>query len=105
MSESELALRLTLIPGLPLVAAVLVGLCGRPLLKQRSHWPVVLALGASFVLSLILLRDVAHEAESAATSSAIGYERIVTLWTWVDSKTRGKSVWGPLSLRLTSTST
>jgi NADH-quinone oxidoreductase subunit L len=79
----DLNLLLTLIPGLPLAAAVLVGLLGRPFFKHKSHWPVVLAIGLSFVLSLVLLRNVAHEAPREP-SGAIGYERIVTLWKWAN---------------------
>jgi len=84
MSDGELERLLMLIPGLPLAAAILVGAFGRRLLKQRSHWPVMLALSVSFLLSLVLLRNVAYEAPRAASSGAVGYERIVTLWKWAD---------------------
>ena len=43
-----------LIPGAPLVAAVLIAALG-PWLRAASHWPCVLAIGASAVCSLILL--------------------------------------------------
>ena len=49
---------LPLIPALPLAAAILCGLFGKRVLKERSHLPVVVALGASCLLSLLVLREV-----------------------------------------------
>ncbi len=78
---------LILIPALPLAAAVLVA-CFGWLLKSRSHWPVVLAIGCSFLLSLMLLKEVNSGAETgshrANASGRIGYEETYTLWNWVD---------------------
>jgi NADH-quinone oxidoreductase subunit L len=75
-----------LIPLLPLAAAIIVG-CFGWLLKGRSHLPVVAALAISFVLSLLLLKEVHSEANSEArdkTSKSIGYEQTFTLWQWAD---------------------
>ena len=78
---------LIMIPALPLAAAVLVA-CFGWLLKSRSHWPVILALGASFLLSLMLLNEVHSRAYNgsrrAGVSGRIGYEETFTLWNWVD---------------------
>jgi NADH-quinone oxidoreductase subunit L len=78
---------LILIPALPLAAAVLVA-CFGWLLKSHSHWPVVIAIGCSFLLSLMLLNEVQSSAHfgsrRAGTSGRIGFEETYTLWTWVD---------------------
>src|SRR5262245_12638639 len=70
---------LILIPALPLAAAVLVALLGARVLKAYSHWPVVLALGGSFLASLVLLREVSYEQTRAGNS---GFEHVVTLLNW-----------------------
>jgi NADH-quinone oxidoreductase subunit L len=44
-----------LIPGLPLLAAVLVGLFGKRGLRGQSHWPIWLGVGASAVLAFQIL--------------------------------------------------
>src|SRR5438270_464884 len=75
-----------LIPLLPLAAAIVVGCIGW-LLKGRSHLPVVAALAVSFVLSLLLLKDVSSEANSRAKdtgSKSVGYEQTFTLWQWAN---------------------
>ncbi len=83
-----------LIPSLPLAATLLTAILGPRVLKQKSHWPAVLAIAGSFVLSLILLLDVrsqagmpAHDAAHAeqaghSEASGVGFERIVPLWKW-----------------------
>jgi NADH-quinone oxidoreductase subunit L len=57
---SELHAYLVLIPLLPLTAAVLVGLLGHSLLRQLSHWPVILAGVAACGLSILVLWKVAQ---------------------------------------------
>src|SRR5947209_6975474 len=44
-----------LIPLLPLLGAVLAGFFGAKFLKQNSHWPIWIGVGASALLSLSLL--------------------------------------------------
>ena len=44
-----------LIPLLPLLGAIVAGLFGAKGLKQQSHWPVWLGVGAAAVMSLTLL--------------------------------------------------
>jgi NADH-quinone oxidoreductase subunit L len=73
-----------LVPALPVAAALVVGLLGRRLLKERSHLPVVAALVASFVFSLFLLFDVKGRSENASDQAQVGVEQVYTLWTWVD---------------------
>jgi NADH-quinone oxidoreductase subunit L len=72
---------LILIPALPLAAAVMVAVLGPRVLRQYSHWPVVLAIVASFLCSLILWREVAQGQRGAGEA---GYEQVVSLWTWAD---------------------
>src|SRR5262245_9922954 len=50
---------LWLIPGLPLAAAVLVGLFGK-WLKSQAHWPVILAAIGSCVVALNALWALNH---------------------------------------------
>jgi NADH-quinone oxidoreductase subunit L len=87
---SDIDLLLVLVPGLPLLAAVLTAVFGKHVLGRQSHWPTVLAIGLSFVASLVLLVEVWREshpsAEAARQTPAegrpLGYERVVRLWTW-----------------------
>src|SRR5215203_3136515 len=72
---------LILIPALPLAAAVLVALLGAKVLRQYSHWPVILALTGSFVCSLAVLHDVMHAPDVGRDG---GFEQVTTLWTWAD---------------------
>ncbi len=76
---------LVLIPALPLAACLLVACCGR-VLKEQSHWPVVLAFAGSCALSLILLFQVKVQSSESLNGGQghIGYEHVVTLWTWAD---------------------
>ena len=62
------------IPLLPLIAAVVVGLFGKKLPRASAHWLTILAVGASFVLSVIVLND-------AMTSPAFNG----TVYTWLKS--------------------
>ena len=72
---------LIFIPALPLAAAVLVAIFGARVLKQNSHWPVVLALLGSFFFSIVLWREVLAGQKA---NPAGGFEQIVPLWTWAE---------------------
>lgn len=76
---------LVLIPALPLAAFLLLAAFGT-VLKEKSHWPVVLAFAGSCALSLLLLFNV--QAQSTESNSDgqkhVGYERVFTLWTWTN---------------------
>ncbi len=74
---------LVLIPGLCLAATLATAALGPRALRERSHWPVVAALGLAFALSLPLLAGVYRQAHAATErGDSVGYEQIVTLWSW-----------------------
>jgi NADH-quinone oxidoreductase subunit L len=80
---------LTLIPAFPLAAALLVAMLGPKLLREHSHWPVIVAIALSFLCSLGLLIGVHEEQSIPPTDSPsdldrAGFERVITLWTWAD---------------------
>jgi len=68
-----------LIPVLPLAAAVITALLGKRWLKERSHWPVLVACVAAFLVSLRLLMLV----NAGAHGKAEGFGEKVPLWDWV----------------------
>ena len=74
---------LPLIPALPLVAAILTAVLGPKVLRERSHWPVVIAFALSCAASFVLLFQV-HQAAKHANRSQIGFEEIRSLYTWDD---------------------
>jgi NADH-quinone oxidoreductase subunit L len=86
--EDRISQLLVLVPALPLGAAILVALLGPRMLKQHSHYPVVAALIASFICSLLLFGEVRHQTAASKPEHFLlenaGFERVVTLWTWAD---------------------
>lgn len=81
----EIPKLLILIPAMPLVAAVFTALLGPRVLRDRSHWPVILAIGASCLGSLLLLFQVQEGIDRAGDHrDGIGYEQIVRLWSWAN---------------------
>jgi NADH:ubiquinone oxidoreductase subunit 5 (subunit L)/multisubunit Na+/H+ antiporter MnhA subunit len=72
---------LVLIPALPLAAAVLTALLGRHVLGRQSHLLAVAAIALSCAASMLLVFQVYQQSEE---SEGIGYEKVVTLWTWAD---------------------
>ena len=72
--DDTLRILMILVPAMPLLAAMLVAVLGPRILRGQSHWPVVLAIVASLLGSLVLLQHVRKQ--------PVGYERIETYWTW-----------------------
>jgi proton-translocating NADH-quinone oxidoreductase chain L len=71
MSETPL---LWLIPGLPLLGAVVAGFLGPRFLRARSHWPVVLACAGACAVTLwelFQLIGLPHGAEHRITAPAL----------------------------------
>ena len=73
--DEILNILMILVPALPLAAAILVAVLGPRILRTHSHWPVVLALGASCLCSLALLWHVRQRPAE--------YERVASYGTWV----------------------
>ena len=79
-----------LVPALPLLAAIVTAALGRGVLRGKSHWPAVAAIGLSLLASLLLLFEVSGRSRAAAGAAPdapapkplADYERIVPLWTW-----------------------
>jgi NADH-quinone oxidoreductase subunit L len=77
----DLGTLMVLIPAFPLAGTIVTAIFGK-WLKHESHWPVVVSLVASCVLSLSLLSQVNHEVE--ANPLAVGWEATFGLWTWTE---------------------
>ena len=96
---------LVLIPAFPLLAAVVVAVLGPRVLKKLSHVPVILALAASTVCSLMLCLEVSRE-EAALQPGNAGFEQVTVLWTWAnvadayDLKAVSASDAGPRDFRI-----
>ncbi|HYW78736.1 MAG TPA: NADH-quinone oxidoreductase subunit L [Thermoguttaceae bacterium] len=81
---------LILIPLMPLGATVATAVLGAKILRGQSHWPTIVAIGLSCLMSLALVLKVSGESKPAtehadthaAGTHAIGYEKTVTLWSW-----------------------
>jgi NADH-quinone oxidoreductase subunit L len=58
MSESTQHLLMWLIPGAPLLAATLIALLGKPILKGQSHWLCWLGIATAFGCALTLLTQI-----------------------------------------------
>ncbi|MCO6459089.1 MAG: NADH-quinone oxidoreductase subunit L [Pirellulaceae bacterium] len=86
--DDPIRLLLILIPALPLAAAVLIGLLGPRVLRQQSHWLAIAAVLASFLCSLLLMRELSFLQRAAGAGGevalGIGYEEVRRLWTWTD---------------------
>src|SRR6185295_9982157 len=72
-----------LIPALPLAATLFTAMFGKHVLKNRSHWPTILALMASCACSMALLVRV-HEASEQSADPSKGWEHTVDLWNWIN---------------------
>lgn len=80
---------LVLVPGLPLLAAVVTAVFGPRLLGPRSHWPTVVAIGLALLASLALVWQVQTEVQRAGDTAGMGVERVVTLWQWAAVENAG----------------
>ena len=81
----DLRVLLIAIPALPLAAAMVIAVLGKRVLGDRSHVPLVAAIGLSCVLSLMLVYQVHTGVDAAARvegGKTVGYEKVVQLWTW-----------------------
>jgi NADH-quinone oxidoreductase subunit L len=74
---------LPLIPAFPFAAAILTAVLGPRILRERSHWPTIIALVLSCAASLLLLFQVGREAGQGSAAKN-GYEKIVRVYPWAD---------------------
>ena len=84
-----ISLYLCLIPSLPLAACVVCAAFGPRLLRRFSHVPVIAAVVASCLCSLLLLQEVRRAQEvprggDAVRTDRAPFERVVRLWVWAD---------------------
>jgi NADH-quinone oxidoreductase subunit L len=69
---------LWLIPGLPLMASAVTAFLGPRLLRRHSHWPCVLAIAGSFVLSALVFAAVYSAGHEGGHPKAL-----VSYYTWI----------------------
>ncbi|MCH9022116.1 MAG: NADH-quinone oxidoreductase subunit L, partial [Planctomycetes bacterium] len=63
-------------PLLPLAGSLAAAALGWKILKEKSHWPVILGVGASAVLSLVVLAITAGDGGESAPARISGYDWI-----------------------------
>jgi len=80
-----------LIPLLPLLGAIVVGLFGARHLKQNSHWPIWIGVGLSAVLSILLCAGAMGVAHS--TEGNIGVAKIWYTWMEAGAFKANAGVW------------
>src|SRR5580658_7621610 len=61
------------IPILPLIGAVISGFFGARWLKGKSHWPIWISVGASAVLSFMLLAGMLSQSAPAGAEGHLDY--------------------------------
>jgi NADH:ubiquinone oxidoreductase subunit 5 (subunit L)/multisubunit Na+/H+ antiporter MnhA subunit len=71
---------LWLIPALPLVASVLTAFLGPRVLRDQSHWPCIVSLGLSCLLSFLVLG-------SSLGQTHDGHESAIRYYTWFQAGT------------------
>jgi NADH-quinone oxidoreductase subunit L len=80
---------LWLIPALPLAASVVTAFLGPRLLRRHSHWPCLLALGASFVLAVVVaaaVYEAGHPAEPAEPGAPPApLAAVADYYRWIDA--------------------
>src|SRR3954453_20488992 len=75
-----------LIPLLPLIAACISGFFGSQYLKERSHWPIWIAVGISALLSLTLLFGMmGHVGLGAPEAGEKSFGEAVDWFTWIST--------------------
>ncbi|MEN6450497.1 MAG: NADH-quinone oxidoreductase subunit L [Thermoguttaceae bacterium] len=91
----DVRLLLLLIPAFPLAAAVGTAAFGRPVLRGRSHAPVVMALVLSFIASIGLVLQLQQPINGVAGQARPTEDgNTVTLWRWAEVLSDGSDSHG-----------
>jgi len=65
----------------PLAAAIIAGLFGRQIGRAGAHWVTVIAVGLSFVLSVLVLKNLYWD--GGQTENYNLYTWVACAWKWV----------------------
>jgi len=71
---------MVLIPTLPLAATLVTAILGKRWLKERSHWPVLVAFFLAFLVSVRLLTIVNENSKQAGAG---GFSHVTDLSQWI----------------------
>ncbi|HVJ87366.1 MAG TPA: NADH-quinone oxidoreductase subunit L [Caulifigura sp.] len=81
MTESTQHLLMWLIPGAPLLAATLIALLGKKLLKGQSHWLCWLGIATAFGSALVLLNSITPQ---GFVEDGVSKPMIATGFEWIN---------------------
>jgi NADH-quinone oxidoreductase subunit L len=85
MSDSFVVQLVWLIPALPLIAAVATATLGPQVLRERSHWPCVIASILAALFSLAVLATVARTPPTVVTDRGDAVaSAVTTIYDWID---------------------
>jgi NADH-quinone oxidoreductase subunit L len=82
MSESTQHLLMWLIPGAPLLAATLIALLGKPVLKGQSHWLCWLGIATAFGCAMTLLTQITPQGFAGA--GEVSKPVLATGFEWIN---------------------
>jgi NADH-quinone oxidoreductase subunit L len=84
---SDVSSYLIVIPALPLLAAILIAFLGPKFLGELSHWPCILAVGASCVLSFFVFQAIYNAPEQEGQHHVAPVIR--TYYQWFEAGSPG----------------
>jgi NADH-quinone oxidoreductase subunit L len=93
----ELKTLAILIPLLPLLGAVLVGVVGLRWLRDRSHWPVLLGVGLALLAAAFLFVDVKMQAGRPDDVGMVRLTAPLTVYQWISA---GAGSWLNVTFRV-----
>ncbi len=64
----------------PLAGAIIAGALGRPLLRDRTHWPAIIGVAIAFVMAVVLLGQFGGVPDEARTA-------VVSVYEWIANGT------------------
>ncbi len=94
---NDIKILLILIPALPLAASLLTAALGPRVLRDEAigplSWHCRSLARPVFCCSIKCIRQSPEATKADAAKPALGYEKIVTLWSW--AQTDGAYSWSP----------